>query len=689
MSQVQQHTPRLGVCYYPEHWPEDNWAHDAQRMYAMGIRTVRIGEFAWSRLEATPGNLTLDWLTRAINTLHTAGLEIVLGTPSATPPRWMLDKYPDMLAVDEHGTPRGFGSRRHYCFSHKPYQQECERIVLELAKAYGEHPGVVAWQTDNEYGCHDTIPSYSNAALTGFQLWCAEQYGNIEALNKAWGNVFWSMEYNHFEQIGFPVAAVTETNPAHRLAFWRYSSHQVVVFNQLQTRILRQHSPGRDLIHNYMGNFVQFDHHAVSKDLDVASWDNYPLGFLTRDDYSDSEQATYLRTGHPDSSAFHHDLYRGCNNGRWWVMEQQPGPVNWAPYNPAPLAGMVRFWGWEAIAHGAEVVSYFRWRQCPVAQEQMHTGLCRADGSLDVGGEEVSLLGEELLALQSDSANTANTANSANSANSTIQDNIDNQTLFEQVQAPVALVFDYTGIEAQRIQQPDGKTFDPLYFAKSVYSAVRQLGLNIDIVASDADLSGYNLVLITSNTIDDDGFVDRLQQYAGTVVLMPRTGSKTYDNNLPQNLAPGAFQTLIPIKVHRSESLPSFVQMPTDKGWVAQHWRETIASELSPRTRFEDGEGFHYQLNQVHYLNACLTESSLIEFLEELFEDIGLAAFRLPVGVRTRTTRGAVWVFNFGPDPLPLKSLPPGFLSHVDVQSLILGEPTLSAGGVAIVRLVS
>lgn len=663
---TEYNTPRLGVCYYPEHWPEDNWANDAQRMFEMGIRTVRIGEFAWSQLESVPGTLTFDWLRRAIDTLHNAGLGVVLGTPTATPPRWILDKHPDLLAIDEHGRTRGFGSRRHYCFSYLPYRDECKRIVTALAKEFGEHPGVVGWQTDNEYGCHDTIPSYSEHALVGFQKWCAKNYKNIDALNKAWGNVFWSMDYSSFDQIGFPVAAVTETNPAHRLAFWRYSSDQVVAFNQVQTDVLRILSPGRDLIHNYMGNFVQFDHHAVAKDLDVASWDNYPLGFLTRDGYTEEEQAAYLRTGHPDSSAFHHDLYRGCNQGRWWLMEQQPGPVNWAPYNPAPLNGMVRFWGWEAIAHGAEVVSYFRWRQCPFAQEQMHTGLCLPNGSLDVGGQEVQVLGDELLQLQ-------------NAA--------DNQSLFEQTTAPVALLFDYTGIEAQRIQQPDGKTFDPLRYAQQVYGACRQLGLNVDVVSTDTNLSEYDVVLMTSNTIADNEFVKRLKSFQGSVILMPRVGSKTFDNSIPDNLPPGVFQQLIPIAVQRVESLPDFVRLSTSNQLTALHWRETIASDIQPEAEFDDGTGFHYRHERVHYLNACLSESSLVDCLSNLFTDGGLSVTRLPTGVRTRVTKGAAWVFNFGPKSTQINAERwQSFGFRADTQ-LILGSHELPPGGVAMWRL--
>jgi beta-galactosidase len=149
----------LGVCYYPEHWPEDRWAEDAARMADTGLTWVRIGEFAWSRLEPGPGALDLGWMDRAIATLGAAGLKVVLGTPTATPPRWMLTRHPDMLALDRDGRPRGFGSRRHYCFSHQGYREECRRITRLLAERYGRNPHVAAWQTDNEYACHDTVLS--------------------------------------------------------------------------------------------------------------------------------------------------------------------------------------------------------------------------------------------------------------------------------------------------------------------------------------------------------------------------------------------------------------------------------------------------------------------------------------------------------------------------------------------------
>ncbi len=178
---------QLGVCWYPEQWPADWWADDARRMREMGITWVRIGEFAWSVIEPSPGQLEWDWLDRAIATLHAEGLQIVLGTPTATPPKWLVDAHPEILAVDALGQPRGFGSRRHYCFASPVYRELSARIVGLMAERYGTHPAVAAWQTDNEYGCHDTVLSYSEAATQGFRRWLAQRYGTVQALNTAWG----------------------------------------------------------------------------------------------------------------------------------------------------------------------------------------------------------------------------------------------------------------------------------------------------------------------------------------------------------------------------------------------------------------------------------------------------------------------------------------------------------------------
>ncbi len=641
---------KLGTCYYPEHWPETWWADDARRMAALGLEHVRIGEFAWSRIEPEPGRYDWDWLDRAVAVLHDAGLGIIMGTPTATPPKWLVDQMPDMIALDRDGRPRGFGSRRHYCFSHAGYRHECERIVSAMAERYGKHPGVVAWQTDNEYGCHDSAVSYSAAAAQKFRSWLAAKYGEISALNAAWGNVFWSMEYCSFDEVDLPNLTVTEANPAHWLDFRRFSSDQVVHFNRLQVDILRKASPGRDIIHNYMGFFTQFDHHDVAADLDVASWDSYPLGFLEQFWFSDAQKLAYARQGHPDIAAFHHDLYRGLNaNGRWSVMEQQPGPVNWARYNPAPLPGMVRLWTLEAMAHGAELVSYFRWRQAPFAQEQMHAGLLRPDRSDDVAVAEVRQAHGEIAALAQHGA------------------------------APVkqvALLFDYASDWITEIQ-PQGQGFRALKQSFAYYSALRRLGLNVDIVPPGRDLGGYAMVVVPCMPVISEGFASALADFGGIVLIGPRSGSKTADFAIPPGLPPGPLQALLPIRIVRAESLRPGLSQQSGAHRV-EHWLEHVETALQPLYETYDGRGLCYRSGRYHYLAGCPDEALLDRIMEQAVLAAGLAPQKLPEGVRIRRNGDLFFAFNYASSAVTLP-LP-------DDAELLVGQAQLEAAGVAVWR---
>lgn len=663
---------KLGVCYYPEHWPESLWPEDARRMRELGISVVRIGEFSWSRLEPQRDSFQFDWLHRAIDTLHAEGLEVVLGTPTATPPKWLIDEHPSILAVDDTGQPRTFGSRRHYCFSSTVYRQECHRIVEKMAAAFGHHPAVTAWQTDNEYGCHSTIVSYSNDALLAFRQWCEERYNTIDCLNNDWGNVFWSMEYRSFDEIDLPCSAVTELNPAHRLAFWRFSSDQVASFNRLQVKLLREHSPGRDILHNYMGNFTEFDHYTTAADLDIATWDNYPLGFLDRDGESQSDKQKWLRTGHPDSSAFHHDLYRGVGRGRWWVIEQQPGPVNWAPHNPAPLPGMVRLWALEACAHGAEVMSWFRWRQAPWAQEQNHTGLLLPDSTEDEAVAEIRQLTAELeaIARYQPATNTASNP-AANSAANSVATPVANQP------ADVALIFDYAGDQMLRIQ-PQGNNYSPLGWVQDIYTACRRSGVDVDILPADTELARYKLIIVANSIAISDTLFHSLSETKGHVLIGPRCGSKTEEMSIPSQLPPGKLQTLIPIRVTRVESLPDFVTETTQCGtFDVYRWREKIASELPAQACFNDGWGCYYRHNNIHYLNGCLTQPSLQTFVTTRLEDAGIRTTKLASGIRTRQQGALLFVFNFGPEDEEFTT----------DGEMIIGQSLLTAGDAAVWRV--
>lgn len=653
---------QLGVCYYPEHWPESQWETDATRMAAMGIARVRIAEFAWSRMEPEPGRYEWRWLDDAIATLARHGLKVVIGTPTASPPKWLVDRHPDMLPVARDGSVMQFGSRRHYDISSAVYRAHCVRIVEEMARRYGEHPAVVAWQTDNEFGCHNTLPSYTQAALLRFRGWLAARYETVAALNASWGNVFWSLEYRSFDEIELPYRTPTDANPAHVLDFRRFQSDEVASFHALQANVIRRYAPGRDLLHNFMGFYTTFDHYAFAKrGLDVAAWDSYPVPRTEVLPLPEEDKHRWARTGHPDISAFSHDLYRGVGNGRLWVMEQQAGPVNWAPYNPIPAPGVVRLWTWEAFAHGAELVSYFRWRQCPFAQEQMHSGLHAPDDTPSPGGREASQVGEELRGFGVPAER------------------------MRCKRADVALLFDYEAdwvIETQR----HGADFDYQHWTFEWYSVLRELGLDIDIVSARADVDGYRLVVAPTLPILPATVVDQIERGSSHWLFGPRTGSKSETFAIAPPLPPGELQRVLPVRVVEVESLRPSIRPGVrfdDVSGSASTWRDHVLPEPETEVvaRFDDGLPALLRRERVTYMAACFDRALLRSVMASCLAAAGIETSPAPEGLRLRKRGSVRFAINYGdraysvPAPADAKFVLGGpIVGAVDVAAWIEDE---------------
>ena len=613
----------LGVCYYPEHWPKSFWKEDAKRMAEAGLSWVRIGEFAWSKMEPSPGDLQFEWLDEVIEILGTHGLSVVLGTPTATPPKWVLEKHPDMLAIDKEGRPRKFGSRRHYCFSHQGYREECVRIVTLMAERYGANPYVGAWQTDNEYSCHDTTHSYSESARTAFKSWLRSQYagsgndGDINALNEAWGNVFWSMEYENFDQIDLPNLTVTQPNPSHVLDFRRFSSDQVISFNRLQTDIIKSYSDA-PIAHNFMGKTTEFDHFKVGEDLDIASWDSYPLGFLEDRVVASSEfKQAFARQGDPDFQAFHHDLYRSVGNGRWWVMEQQPGPVNWAPYNPLPLPGMVRLWSWEAFAHGAEAVCYFRWRQAPFAQEQMHAGLLRPDSVDAPALAEAKQVAKEISEAPS----------------------------VEACVSEVALLFDY---QSDWMWQtlPQGRGLEYFNLVYDNYRALRKLGLSIDILSTNEDFSEYGLVVAPGLVHMNADLKKRLSNRIAPTVIGPRSASSTINLGVDRPLGPNLPN--LDVMTTRVETLRPDMPILLEGGGSVEGWSEALESSETPFRIMANGDLAAVSAENITYLGGWFDDEALMKVFNEICLKAKIKVVEMPEGLRRRQTSNEMFWFNYG-----------------------------------------
>ncbi|MGH2615120.1 MAG: beta-galactosidase [Thermomicrobiales bacterium] len=640
----QRETFALGVCFYPEHWPRDRWESYARQMRELGIGYVRIAEFAWSRMEPRRDEFDWQWLDEAIEVLAHEGLKVVLCTPTATPPACLIHAHPEILPVDIHGHVRNFGSRRHYEPASEVYRAESRRITTAMAERYGEHPAVVGWQTDNEFGCHQTTRSYGEISRRGFQEWLRERYADdLDALNDAWGNVFWSQEYSAWEEIGLPHNLPAQPNPSHLLDFYRYRSDVMVRFQEEQVEILRKLSPGRWVTHNFMRFFDEFDHYQAAECLDFASWDSYPTGGNELSWLSPEEKIRWARTGDPDFIAFNHDLFRGLKgeNRSPWVMEQQAGQINWAPYNPLPAQGAVALWTAQGYAHGCDVVSYFRWRAATAAQELMHSGLLRHDETLDRGGVEIAAL--ELPGRPN-----------------------------APVTARVVLLHDYESLWAYDAQPHNA---DASYWRQMMlfYAALRELGVDVDIRHPDHDLSGYDLVVAPAIQLVGQERARHLANTAHDALLLvgPRTGYRTPTGRVHEDGQPGPLTTLLGCKLKNIDSMrpglschvtaipPSPIAMGEGLGVRAEVWAESYALHGGAATHSYSDGPMAGEAAVVRHGNAVTlgawSPDLIREVIAGLLAERGIPHQHLPEGVRVARRGGTeTWMnFNQAPATLP------------------------------------
>ena len=508
-----------------------------------------------------------------------------------------------------------------------------------------------AWQTDNEFGCHETTYSWCLSTLQEFRIWLEKKYQNIDDLNKSWGNVFWSMEYRSFEEIELPNLTVTEANPSHNFDFRKFSSDQVKNFNYQQVKILNDYSPGRPISHNFMGHFTEFDHREICKDLNIAAWDSYPLGFLqnmqtiARGDKKLLEDCYNI--GDPDFQSYHHDLYRGM--GRLWIMEQQPGPVNWARYNPIPIAGAVRMWTWEAFAHDAEVVSYFRWRQAPFAQEQMHAGLMHRDNTPAIGSHEAMQVSNEIQMLN----------------------------LPETQKSEIALLHDY---EACWITELDGQTEDFHYTRLMIdfYKSVRVNGGSLDIVGKKADFTGYKLIIVPSFVHLETDTFKKMVSSGAKILAGPRTGIKNRNFQIPENLSLEG----LGYKVKRVDALP--YELPVEVEWKGQKgklhvWREQGDSSGISEGKSEDGFPVITSGNQGSYLCGWPDEALLSSIMKEQMTMAGLKPITLPEYLRVRQRGDLLFFTNYGKKNV---DIPDAFQGEI-----LLGSKNMKQTDVTILKI--
>ncbi len=528
---------KLGVCYYPEHWKEERWQEDAQAMRTAGISIVRIAEFAWVKMEKEEGKYDWDWLDRSVETLATAGHQILLCTPTASPPAWLISAYPNILPVDEEGRRRRAGSRRHYCPNNKTYHEYSKGITKAMAERYGNHPTVIGWQIDNEFGCY-FARCYCETCTTEFQNWLQKKYSTLDELNESWGTIFWSQTYNDWGQIEPYNLTVAEPNPSHVLDYYRFASDSWVAYQQIQIDALRAHIPEKQFItHNVIADLNTIDYHDLSRNLDFISWDSYPTGYAemgSKNLYAPNEEPfSYAHDlGDPLITGFFHTLIRGLKQAPFWIMEHQTGAINWSENNTGVRPGALRLWTWQAAATGAESVVYFRWKASRFGLEQHHDGLRHHHGGANNGYNDLLTLKTERPALE--------------------------DFIAQPLDTPVGILLDYSTLWAMEMQ-PHRKDFAYLKHLFVFYRACKMLGIEPDIISPQADLSRYKILLAPNTFLADEVLAQKLDKFAaqgGSLMLGVRSGFKDINNVVTEEALPGPFRELVGASVKQWHSLP-------------------------------------------------------------------------------------------------------------------------------------
>lgn len=508
-------TLSLGTCYYPEHWDESLWKEDLERMLAHGIQTIRIGEFAWNKVEPREGVFTFEFFDRFLEVAAQTKIKVIFGTPTATPPGWLTNAYPEVLNCRMDGVKFRHGMRRHYNYNSPVYQKFCKRIVEKFGEHYAKHPNVVGWQIDNEINC-EVDEFYSESDTLAFREFLKEKYKTLDALNQAWGAVFWNQEYTGWEEIYVPRTTIhNSTNPHQTLDYIRFVSDSAVRFCKMQSDILRKYiKPGDFITTN--GMFQNLDNHRMTDEaLDVYTYDSYPnFAYCLCEDPKHSKNLNDRRWSDKLT-----EVRSICPH--FGIMEQQSGANGWNTKMeaPAPKPGQMMLWAMQSIAHGADYVSFFRWRTCTFGTEIYWHGILDYDNRDNRKLEEVKRIYDRVQAIQ--------------------------ETAGAENQAAVAVVKDYSNIWDAKVdvwhQRLAWSSEEEIFLASQINHTPVDYVYLLDSTEVE-ELTRYQVLIYPHGLILSERKAELLKAYVekgGCLILGARTGQKDENGKCVMMPMPG------------------------------------------------------------------------------------------------------------------------------------------------------
>lgn len=641
----------LGTCYYPEHWPENLWEEDLERMLECGIQVIRIAEFAWSKVEPYEGVFTYEFFDRFLDLAREKGMKVIFCTPTATPPAWLTEKYPEVLNGTIDGVLFRHGGRRHYNYNSPVYQEKTRIITEAFASHYGPHPAVIGWQIDNELNC-ERDEFYSESDTAAFRVFLQKKYGSLDKLNEAWGTTFWNQTYTDWKEVHIPrTTPSNNTNPHEVLDYTRFISDSACRYAKLQSDIIRKYvKPGDFITTN--GLFSNLDNQRMAgESLDFIMYDSYPNFAFTKENYEKfsatlqdrmwSRNLTEVRAVSPN----------------FGIMEQQSGANGWnnRMAAPTPKPGQMTLWTMQSAAHGADYVSYFRWRTCTMGTEIYWHGILDYSGRENRRLREVREIHRKFQAIS--------------------------EAAGSRYEARTAVLKDYDNIWDAQLDIWHGDV-DRLS-QQSLFLAAQKSHTPMDYVYLREDttaenLKKYQVIFYPHPVIVNQQRAAILEEYVedgGCLVLGCRSGYKDMTGKCVMDRLPGLFAKI------SGTDIPEYTRVNPDDEPVYIDWdgirleAAVFNDQLEPLTadaqvlgRYENcyyagSPGLICNVlgaGKVYYFGAAFTEETARVFLEKLgaaspYADVLELPRECELAVREKDGRKYYFVLNYKKTPVKIQ----------------------------------
>lgn len=605
-----------GVDYYPEQWDEKLVDDDLETMLEMGINTIRIGEFAWCRMEKEEGNYDFSLFDRVIEKAKNHGLQVIFGTPTATLPAWLAKKHPEVLSEFENGRKRAFGGRRNYCFNSPSYQEYCDRIVTKLVSHYKLEDGIVAWQIDNEFGHEGSDVCFCDCCHKKFQEFLSNKYKNIAELNEIYGTIFWSQEYSSFDEIPQPLPTITTHNPSLRMDWELFRSNSVVEFGKRQVELIKDILPNSVVFHDFSGGGMkkQFDFSAVAETMDLVAYNNYPVWGGQKEPIP------------PHDIAFQLSYIRGLKQKNFMITEAIMGAQGHDVTGYLPRPNQAKMWSYQAVAHGCSDLMYFRYRSATKGAEQFCYGILDGDNVKRRKFYEVESFFEDVKKYE--------------------------KVLESPVENRVCFLTDYPSMASFRIQK-QSLLLDYEEEMKKMFKPFHDRNVGVDIIPSWAEFEKYDIVILSLMTIWYEKTQERVKKYTkagGLVVLTYRTAVKDQYNNLSfGKVLPTNYDDLLGGCVFETESVQEFDSIPLrgngkfqNKSAKAGVFREFIEVSSADVLFYYDDQFYQdypavtyhdYGKGACIYMGTSLFGDDMDDFIAYLLELKEIPVIETPEGV--------------------------------------------------------